>query len=69
MILAWHHLGSAWLGVAIMFMIVALLRREAGNYLEFCQVLGLCALWPITLTLEIALAWHHRKARQAKPQV
>jgi len=62
--------AKLYYGIALVLMLVALIReRGARNYLEFCQLLGMCALWPITITLEIALSVANRRsARQAKPE-
>lgn len=57
------------LAALALFLFALIRERGARNYLEFCQLVGLVALWPITITLEATLAWHNRKARQAGPKV
>ena len=51
----------AYFSVAAILLAIALVReRGAANYHDFCATLGLCLLWPITLTLELTLAWYNR---------
>ncbi len=38
-------------------------RRLPLHYHEFCEVWGLCCWWPVTLTLEVLLAFYNRKTR------
>ncbi len=63
-------LALVYLCAGALLLLVALIKeRGAENYHAFCGLLGLCLLWPITITLEILLARHSRKARQAIPKV
>jgi hypothetical protein len=76
--LAWVAL--VYVATVAFWQLVAVVRERPGNYHAFCELLGLCALWPITLALEVALrliarrerrrrAERDRKARQATPEV
>lgn len=63
-----YALQVFWLNVylvsCVAVMIWALLRGNAArNYLEFCQLLGLCLLWPVTFCVELYLARVNRAAR------
>ncbi len=72
----------AWCTSVAFWVIVSFFRERhwPTSYHEFCEILGLCVFWPLTLTLEILLtlaarrerrrrAEHDRTTRQATPQV
>jgi hypothetical protein len=55
---------SIYLATCALVMVLALVRGGAArNYLEFCQTLGICLLWPLTLAVEVSLARANRTAR------
>jgi hypothetical protein len=77
-VIAWGWCSLAWVASVAFWTLVAFARerRAPVNYHEFCEVLGLCALWPFTLFLEVTLrvlnkrerarlAKHDRASRQA----
>lgn len=53
-----------YLASCVLVMLWAFVRGNAArNYLEFCQLLGLVLLWPVTLCVELALARANRAPR------
>lgn len=47
--------------VAALLFLIVLIRGEIKNYLQFCQVLGIVALWPLSLVIEFTSAWLQRR--------
>jgi hypothetical protein len=64
------RVALVWLGTVALVYAYALIRqrRLPANYHEACEVWGLCCWWPLTFALEVLLAWHDRKTRQATPK-
>lgn len=68
--IVWAWCSLAWCASVAFWVIVSFARERhwPENYHQFCEVLGLCVLWPLTLALEIllTLAARAEKRRRVK---
>jgi hypothetical protein len=67
---AWSWLSLAWFGTVAFWVIVAFFRERhwPSHYHEFCEILGLCVFWPLTLTLEILMMLAARRERSRRAE-
>jgi len=62
---------QAYGALGLLLLLFACVRRDGlSSYSVFCNTLGLCALWPLTITLELIMGlsewrWRRERARAA----
>ncbi len=65
--IVWGWVALMWATSVAAWTLVACARERPSNYHAFCELLGLCVFWPLTLFLEIALRLAHaRRSRAAR---
>ncbi len=68
--IVWAWCSLAWCASVAFWVIVAFARerRLPASYHGFCEMVGLCAFWPLTVTLEIVLTLAARAERRRRAE-